>query len=218
MPKISEAQRQARRDQILAAVWPCFLRKGIHGTSMEDLICESGLSAGAVYLYFRGKDELIQAAIASYMGQLRGLLQPLLGREEVLAPAPFVHGMMAALARHTKRTGIDLNSVILMGWSEAQTNRTIAELVTTGQRKYREGLTEVVRQWQRRKYVRADANPVDVAKTLLAFFLGSIAQEALLGGTNPATLTRGFETLLGAKVPPTRPPVRSGQRRRAAGK
>ena len=71
MPKISEIQRQARRDQILAAVWPCFLRKGIQGTSMEDIIRQSGLSAGAVYLYFRGIDELTLAAISSFMGQLR---------------------------------------------------------------------------------------------------------------------------------------------------
>ncbi len=74
MPKISEQQRQARRDQILAAVWRCFLRKGVHGTSMEDLIRESGLSAGAVYLYYKSKHELILAAISTYMGQLGGYL------------------------------------------------------------------------------------------------------------------------------------------------
>ena len=125
---------------------------------------------------------------------------------------------MNALAQHTKRVGIDLNSVILMGWSEAQTNRAIADLVTTGQRKYREALTDVVRQWQRRKYISANANPLDVAKTLLAFFLGSIAQEALLGGTNPATLTRGFEVLLRVKLPPARARAKSGKRHRSARK
>ena len=201
MPKISEQQRQARRDQILAAVWPCFLRKGVHGTSMEDIIRESGLSAGAVYLYFKGKDELILAAISTYMGQLRGFLLPVLMREAALAPLPFVHEMASAITKHTQRVGIDLNSVILMGWSEAQTNGAVKALVTDFQTKYRDALTEVVRQWQRCKYVRSEADAEAIAKALLSFFLGSIVQEALLGGADPATLTRGIEGLLGASVP-----------------
>lgn len=196
MPKISEEQRQARRDQILAAVWRCFLRKGVHGTSMEDLIRESGLSAGAVYLYFKSKDDLILAAISSYMGQLRGYLLPVLMREEALAPLPFVHEMTSAIAKHTKRVGIDLNTVILMGWSEAQTNHAVKALVTGFQTNYRAALTGVVRQWQQRRYVQPDDDPDAVAKALLSFFLGSIVQEALLGGADPETLTRGMAGLM----------------------
>lgn len=213
MPKISEAQRQARRDQILAAVWPCFLRHGVHRTSMEDIIRESGLSAGAVYLYFKGKDELILAAISTYMGQLRGFLLPILMREEALPPLAFVQEMTSGIARHTKRVGIDLNAVILMGWSEAQTNSAVKELVTSFQTKYREALADVVRQWQRRKHISSTADPKDTAKALLSFFLGSIVQEALLGGADPATLTRGLEGLLGAGTRRTLP---KGTRRRAA--
>jgi TetR/AcrR family transcriptional regulator, transcriptional repressor of aconitase len=81
MPKISDQQRQARRDQILAATWRCFLRKGIHATSMEEIIREANLSAGAVYLYYKSKDELIFAAISTYMAELRGLLMPILMKE-----------------------------------------------------------------------------------------------------------------------------------------
>lgn len=198
MPKISEQQRQARRDQILAAVWRCFLRKGVHGTSMEDLIRESGLSAGAVYLYFKSKHELILAAISTYMGQLGGYLAPVLMREEPLEPLPFVHEMMAAIGKHTNRGEIDLNSVILMGWSEAQTNPDVKALVTSFQTRYRDVLTGVVRKWQQRRYMSAETAPEDVAKALLSLFLGTIVQEALLGEADPATLTRGVEGLLGA--------------------
>ena len=201
MPKISEEQRQARRDQILAAVWRCFLRKGVHGTSMEDIIRESGLSAGAVYLYFKSKDELILAAISTYMDQLRGLLMPVLMLEEALAPLPFVHEMTSAIARHTKRVGIDLNTVILMGWSEAQTNAAVKDLVTGFQIRYRDALTDVVRQWQKREHARPEADPGEIARALLSFFLGSIVQEALLGGADPEKLTRGLGGLLGGNTP-----------------
>ena len=211
MPKISEEQRQERRDQILAAVWRCFLRKGVHSTSMEDLIRESGLSAGAVYLYYKGKHEIILAAISTYMDQLRGLLMPVLMREELLPPLPFVHETMAAFARHTKREGIDLNAVILMGWSEAQTNPDVKALVTGFQTRYRAALTDVVRQWQQRQYVTTEAEPEDIAKALLSLFLGTIVQEALLGSADPATLARGVEGLFG---PGTSQGPPKGKRRR----
>src|ERR1700689_3735439 len=61
MPKVSQQHRDARREQILAAARRCFLRDGFHATSMQDLFAESGLSAGAVYSYFAGKDDVIVA-------------------------------------------------------------------------------------------------------------------------------------------------------------
>ena len=63
MPRVSDEHRASRREQILAAGWRCVAREGFHKTSMADVIRESGLSAGAVYPYFRSKDEII-AAIA----------------------------------------------------------------------------------------------------------------------------------------------------------
>jgi AcrR family transcriptional regulator len=197
MPKISDQQRQARRDQILAATWRCFFRKGIHATSMEEIIREANLSAGAVYLYYKGKDELIFAAISTYMAELRGLLMPILMKEKALPPVAFVYEITSAIAKHTKRDGVDLNVIILMCWSEAQTNKDVEALVTGFQVKYREALVSIVRQWQKRKDLRSAGNPEDLAKALLAFFLGFIAQSAILGELAPETVTRGMEGFLG---------------------
>jgi len=55
MPKVSDAHLAARRDQILAATARCFGRDGFHRTSMQDIVRESGISAGLVYRYFAGK-------------------------------------------------------------------------------------------------------------------------------------------------------------------
>jgi len=195
MPKISDQQRQARRDQILAATWRCFSRKGIHATSMEEIIRETSLSAGAVYLYYKSKDELIYAAISTYMADLRGLLMPILMTEKALPPLAFVYEVTSAIAKHTKRAGLDLNVVILMCWSEAQTNKDVKALITGFYVKNREALVDIVRQWQ--KDLRSGGNPEDLAKALLAFFLGFIAQSALLGRLDPETVTRGMEGFLG---------------------
>lgn len=64
-PKVQEDYRDARRAQILEAAAECFLKKGFHRTTMQDIFEASGLSAGAVYNYFEGKDEIVAA-----MGEL----------------------------------------------------------------------------------------------------------------------------------------------------
>ena len=57
MPRVSDEHLAARRQQILDAARACFLRNGFHATSMQDVIGEAGLSVGAVYRYFKSKNE-----------------------------------------------------------------------------------------------------------------------------------------------------------------
>src|SRR3954470_18901979 len=61
MPRVSEEHLERRRRQILDAARRCFVRKGVHETSMQDIFAESGLSAGAVYRYFKSKNEIVAA-------------------------------------------------------------------------------------------------------------------------------------------------------------
>ena len=63
MPKVTDAHRAARRDEILDAAQRVFARKGYRGSSITAIIDESGLSAGAIYSYFEGKQELFHAVV-----------------------------------------------------------------------------------------------------------------------------------------------------------
>jgi TetR/AcrR family transcriptional regulator, transcriptional repressor of aconitase len=196
MPKISEEQRQARREQILAAAWRCFARHGLHATSMEEIIREADLSAGAVYLYYKSKDELILAAISSYMARLRDLLLPILARPDPLPPLEFIHEITSAIANFTRRPGLDLNAIILICWSEAQTNTRVKKLISGFQVNYRAALAGVIAQWQKRKELPPRGNPADIAKAFHSLFLGFIAGSALMGDLDPKTITSGMRGLL----------------------
>lgn len=63
MPKVTDAHRKARRDEILAAAHRVFARRGFRGASIPMIIQESGLSVGAIYSYFEGKDALFLAVV-----------------------------------------------------------------------------------------------------------------------------------------------------------
>ena len=200
MPKISEEKRQARRDQILAASWRCFSRRGLHSTSMEDIVREANLSFGAVYLYYKSKDELILAACSAAFQQMRALLVPVLTREEPYALPELVRKITKIITQHAQRDKLNFGVAFLMGWGEAQFNPKVKELVGSGQLLYREALTAIVRKWQERGDISARAKPVDIAKVMLSFFLGFIVQSAMIGGIDPDTAAKGIEGLISSEL------------------
>lgn len=200
MPKISEEKRQARRDQILAASWRCFSRRGLHSTSMEDIVREANLSFGAVYLYYKSKDELILAACSAAFKEMQVLLVPILTREEPYPLPELVRKITKIITQHAQRDKLNFGVAFLMGWGEAQFNPKIKELVAGGQLLYRQALTAIVRKWQERGDIPARAKPVDIAKVLLSFFLGFIVQSAMIGGIDPDSAAKGIEGLISSEI------------------
>ncbi len=60
MPRKGNIQNIAKRkEQILKAAVTAFARSGLKDTSMNDIVRESGLSKGAIYWYYKSKDEII---------------------------------------------------------------------------------------------------------------------------------------------------------------
>jgi AcrR family transcriptional regulator len=60
------ARPEVRRAQILEAARTCLSRKGYHGTTMDDLVRESGLSKGSLYWHFASKEEVLLALFDRY--------------------------------------------------------------------------------------------------------------------------------------------------------
>jgi TetR/AcrR family transcriptional repressor of nem operon len=52
---------EQRRADLLAAGQAQFLAKGVAATSLEDITSGAGVSKGLFYLYFKSKDDLVQA-------------------------------------------------------------------------------------------------------------------------------------------------------------
>jgi AcrR family transcriptional regulator len=61
MPKVDQSYLDARRRQIVDAARRRFARQGFAGTSLADIVAESGLSNGAIYRYFASKDDIVVA-------------------------------------------------------------------------------------------------------------------------------------------------------------
>src|SRR5262245_27131978 len=122
MPRVSEQHRADRRATILTAAARLFAANGFHATSMADIIGESGLSAGAVYGYFRSKDDLIAAVAETALSAADEVFRELLADNAAPAPAHAVAVLIEAITTrltNEPETGVDFTRIGVQVWSEA---------------------------------------------------------------------------------------------------
>jgi AcrR family transcriptional regulator len=84
MPRLREETYAARRQHILDSARTCFSRRGFHAASMMDLQEEAGVSAGAIYVYFPGKADIVNAITEANLAQTEAVLSKILQAD----PAP----------------------------------------------------------------------------------------------------------------------------------
>ncbi|MEE2058405.1 TetR/AcrR family transcriptional regulator [Rhodococcus artemisiae] len=129
MPRVSDAHRVARRAEIIGAALRCFTRAGYQRTSMADIITESGLSAGAIYSYFGGKQQLLVAVADHVLGDRQTALAAGGTFEGARSPGGVAANIMRALAEKLRGiAGDGYAKAILQVWAEATIDPEIREL------------------------------------------------------------------------------------------
>jgi len=177
MPKVSEQYRDARRNQILDAAKRCFLRDGFHETSMQDLFAEVGLSAGAVYRYFRSKEDMVLAIAEQSMREVIAMIHS-------FAAAPSGKGLGDALGNvldviQRKHAQDQTGAMAVLSWSEALRNPELARRFEVLLAPMRADLAEVVREHQASGNLPKHPSPEALAAVLMSIVSGFILQLAL---------------------------------------
>jgi AcrR family transcriptional regulator len=60
MPRVIPEYKEAAKNKIIEAARKVFAKKGYHDTTMDDIAKEIGVSKGALYSYFKSKEDLLQ--------------------------------------------------------------------------------------------------------------------------------------------------------------
>jgi AcrR family transcriptional regulator len=176
MPKISATQREARRDRILEAALKCFSRDGFHQTTTTDIVRESGVSQGTLYLYFKSKDDLI-AALADDRHHQETALNALAGHEQ--DPLRSILALMRLYAdRLSDPAQTDVLRVGMQGWAEALRNERVRAGVLEGVSRARAALIRVIRRGQRKGLFKRELDAAAMARVLIATFQGFVLQAA----------------------------------------
>ena len=194
MPKITDLQRESRRQQILDAARRCFSRDGFHNTTTADIVRESGVSQGTLYLYFATKDDII-LALADDRHQAEAYVGALAQSEqdpiEGLAILLELHG--ESLVDHQRR---DARRVGVQGWAEALRNPVVHDSVSNNIASVRQEIAALIARGQAAGQIRAEADPLAVARVLIAIFQGLTLSATLHGAGEADTGLAGVGPLI----------------------
>jgi len=194
VPRVSEDHLTARREQILEAARVCFLRNGLHNTSMQDLIREADMSVGAVYRYFKSKNDIISAIAESVAGTLIAYLDELARREPRL---PIEEVISLVLDVVDFQVGPDGNfPIALQVWAEATRDPVIGDIVKRRYDGMRSAFTVVARRAVEAGELPPDADVEAVGAALFGMIPGFALQRLLVGRPDKETYLRGVRTLL----------------------
>jgi AcrR family transcriptional regulator len=197
VPKITAERREARREQVLEAARACLQEYGLEAVSMEVIIARSGLSTGAVYGYFKGKDQIINAVVAEGTAEMAEGLVPIVTSSEPPPLPEFVEEVLRTAVDFGKQKGdIDRLLVSLHGWSHSQSNPELKAATRASYSGLRSLFADAVRRWQAACTVDTSADPEGVAEVLMSITLGFVAQRALAGSANVAAHAAALHALM----------------------
>ena len=198
MPKLSDEVREQRRRHVLVSAWKCFSRDGFHATSMDQIIAETGMSPNAVYRYFRGKEELIDAAADQALATLRETLVGVESADPPPSPPEALELLAEGLRRQSEAPGYDMTKISIVAWGEALRR---PELHDRAVRFYGEALeffTRLARQWQDTGIIPGGADPVAVAKVFITLMPGMMVTRHLSEPATAAELAAGIVAIAGS--------------------
>lgn len=194
MPPVSQRYRDSRRRQIIDAARRCFAQAGFHGTSMQDIFAESSLSAGAVYGYFAGKDDLVDAIVEEVLTEIAAALDTLTDTESLPPPHEVLSRVLQVLDRPPH--GSELARLAVQVWAEAARSPELSARLAGYYRQMRDRFTTLVQRYQRDGTLDRDVSAHHLAQVLTALGPAFLLQRALLDDVSADTFTRGLCGLL----------------------
>jgi AcrR family transcriptional regulator len=66
VPKIAQGRVEENRHRIMAAALKLFTTQGFHGTNIREIAEKAGISTGAIYTYYPGKEAIFESLVSIY--------------------------------------------------------------------------------------------------------------------------------------------------------
>lgn len=193
MPRVSDEHLERRRQQILDAARACFVRKGFHQTSMQDVFTESGLSAGAVYRYFKGKDDLVFALASTAAGDIRAAMTKAIDRDPLPTPAELVAHLTAWIDVQAGPEG--RLRLAPQAWSLALIDQQAAYPIRETMAGVRDMWRIYAEKMRSRGWLPEDADTDAVGSAMFGLMPGYVLQYLIIGDADREQYIRGVETL-----------------------
>jgi TetR/AcrR family transcriptional regulator, acrAB operon repressor len=174
MARKTKQEAAMTRESLLVAARSVFSRQGYSNTTLEQVAQEAGVTRGAIYWHFGSKVELYLALLDQYSTYSSDIVQA-----AALQGGGLVDIFRRIFIRLCEAVETDKALREVMELSLFKTERT-PELLAALQARLKNdqallnGIAEVVRRGMQSGELRADLEPLDIARAFLAFQNGVI--------------------------------------------
>ena len=158
-----------KRDALIRAAIKVFARNGFFQSQVADVARVAGVAAGTVYLYFRGKDDLLVSIFERTMRET--IAEGRAALDGVTDPAE----RLRRIARlHLERLGRDRDLAVVMQVELRQSTKFMERFSSTLLQDYLGIIKRTIADGQAAGVFRADINPTAAAK----IFFGALDEMA----------------------------------------
>ena len=155
------ADKADKRDAILRAAIETFAARGFFNAQVADVARGAGVAAGTVYLYFRGKDDLLISIFERTMKEAIAA-----GRESVAARTTPLERLREIARLHLERLGRDRDLAVVFQVELRQSTKFMERFSATYLRQYLGIIRDVIAEGQAKGEFRRQINPTLAAKML----------------------------------------------------
>ena len=168
-PPPPRQERGDKRDAILRGAIETFAAKGFFTAQVADVARAAGVAAGTVYLYFRGKDDLLLSIFEKTMKEAIAE-----GRASIARLSDPVAQLNEIARLHLGRMGRDRALAVVFQIELRQSTKFMERFSATHLRDYLGVIRDVMVRGQKSGVFRPDVNPTLAAK----LFFGALDEMA----------------------------------------
>ncbi|HEX2641224.1 MAG TPA: TetR/AcrR family transcriptional regulator [Pyrinomonadaceae bacterium] len=150
-----------KREAILRAAVKVFARKGFFNSKVADIAAEAGIADGTVYLYFKGKEDVLHSifdrAMAEFITE---------GKKELALLEKPADKLRRIAELHLERLGADRDLAVVFQVELRGSTKFMEEFSAAGFAEYLEIIQKTIEDGQRSGDFREDIKPVLAAKII----------------------------------------------------
>src|SRR5690242_20837713 len=154
-------ERIDKRDALLRAAIETFAARGYFNAQVADVARTAGVAAGTVYLYFRGKDDLLISIFDKTMKEAIAA-----GRDSIASLDDPLAQLRTIARLHLDRMSRDRDLAVVFQVELRQSTKFMERFSATHLREYLGIIRDVIARGQTAGAFRGDLNPTLAAKLL----------------------------------------------------
>ena len=159
------------RGRIVERAAELFAERGVAGTSLDEVLAAAGAGKGQLYHYFRGRDELVEAAVGYRCAQVLAGLTQALGSVASLAE---LERALAGFVAGFEQMGLPGCPIGSLAAEVAERNEGARLRTAAAFDAWEQLLADAVERMRERGELRTDASPAVLATALLASIEGGM--------------------------------------------